>query len=128
MEVGEAVISLDILDTELDLAVGKVLVILEVGEGYFDDAAFEFLGSDFGTGGFGDDGFSKILIGEHCRCLEFVPFFSEEGVDTVEEGNAREVSKSEQAKIAERCCKEHKEGWGHFNKESRSSAKASISE
>lgn len=84
MEVGETVVSLYIFDAELDLAVGEVLVILEVGEGYFDDASFEFLGGDFGTGGFGDDGFSKVLVGEHCGCLEFVPFLSEEGVDTVE--------------------------------------------
>mmetsp|Transcript_3015 Transcript_3015/g.5639 ORF Transcript_3015/g.5639 Transcript_3015/m.5639 type:complete len:253 (+) Transcript_3015:139-897(+) len=83
VEIGETVISLYILNAELDLAVGEVLVILEVGEGYFDDASFQFLGGDFGTGCFGDDGFSKILVGEHCWCLELVPFFSEEGVNSL---------------------------------------------
>ena len=41
VEVGEAVLALDFVDAEFDLAEGVVFVFLEVGEGDFDDAAFE---------------------------------------------------------------------------------------
>jgi hypothetical protein len=41
VEVGEAVLALDFVDAELDLAEGVVFVFLEVGEGDFEDAAFE---------------------------------------------------------------------------------------
>ena len=41
VEVGQTVLSLYFVDTELDLAEGVFLVVLEVGEGDFEDAAFE---------------------------------------------------------------------------------------
>ena len=41
MEVGQAVLALGPIDTELDLAESVVLVLLEVGEGGLDGAALE---------------------------------------------------------------------------------------
>ena len=41
MEVGEAVLALDFVNAELDFAEGMVFVLLEVGKGDFEDAAFE---------------------------------------------------------------------------------------
>jgi hypothetical protein len=41
VKVGEAVLSLDFVDAELDFAESVVFVLLEVGEGDFEDAAFE---------------------------------------------------------------------------------------
>ncbi len=83
VEVGEAVVALDVLDAELDFTEGEFLVVLEVGEGYLDYAALEAVGGDLGTGGFGDNGFAKVLDFEHGWGLEFVPFFLEERVLSV---------------------------------------------
>ena len=41
VEVGEAVLALHFVDAEFDFAEGVVFVLLEVGEGDFEDAAFE---------------------------------------------------------------------------------------
>ena len=41
VEVGQAVLALDLVDAEADLAEGVVLVLLEIGEGDLDDAALE---------------------------------------------------------------------------------------
>jgi hypothetical protein len=41
VEVGQAVLALDFVDSELDLAEGVVFVILEIGERDFENAAFE---------------------------------------------------------------------------------------
>lgn len=41
VEVGQAVLALDLVDAELDLAEGVVLIVLEVGEGNLEDTALE---------------------------------------------------------------------------------------
>ena len=41
VEVGQAVLALNLVDTELDLAEGVVLIVLEVGEGDLEDTALE---------------------------------------------------------------------------------------
>lgn len=41
VEVGQAVLALDLVDAELDLAEGVVLIVLEVGEGDLEDTALE---------------------------------------------------------------------------------------
>jgi len=81
VEVEEAVESLDILDTKLDLAVRHGLVVVEVSQGKFDDASLEAVRGDLGTLGLGDDGLSALLLGEDGGSDELVPFFFEEGVD-----------------------------------------------
>ena len=50
MEVGQAVLSLHLVDAELDFAKGMVFVFLEVGEGDFKDAAFKGVVGVFETG------------------------------------------------------------------------------
>ena len=50
MEVGQAVLTLDLVDAEFDLAEGVVFVFLEVGERDFDDAAFKGVIGVFETG------------------------------------------------------------------------------
>jgi len=74
VEVGETVEPLDILDTELDLAVSKVFVLLKVSKGDFYDASLESIGGNLLSGRLGDDGLSEVLIGEHGRSLKLVPF------------------------------------------------------
>ena len=41
VEVGQAVLALDLVHTELDLAEGVVLIVLEVREGDFEDTALQ---------------------------------------------------------------------------------------
>jgi len=58
VEVGEAVAALDLVDAEFHLAEGVVFVFLEVGEGNFEDAAFEGVVGVFETGGAVHEGFA----------------------------------------------------------------------
>ena len=51
VEVGQAVLSLDFVDAELDLAEGVVLVLLEIGQRHFEDATFEGVVGVLETGG-----------------------------------------------------------------------------
>jgi hypothetical protein len=41
VEVGQAVLALHFVDTELDFSEGVVFILLEIGKGDFEDAAFE---------------------------------------------------------------------------------------
>ena len=83
VEVQQAVVSLNILDTEPDLAVGKGLVLLEIGERNLDDTSLEVVRSDLGTLGLGNKGLSGVLDSEDGRSDKLVPFFLKERVNTV---------------------------------------------
>ena len=50
MEVGQAVLALDLVDSQLDLSECVVFVVLKVGEGDFEDTAFESIIGVFETG------------------------------------------------------------------------------
>jgi hypothetical protein len=58
VEVGEAVLALDFVDAELDFAEGMVFVLLEVGEGDFENAAFQGVVGVLETGCAVDEGFA----------------------------------------------------------------------
>ena len=83
VEVEEAVESLDILDTKLDLAVGGGLILVEVAEGKLDNSALETLRGDLLSLSSGDDGLSALLLAEDGRCDELVPILLQEGVDSL---------------------------------------------
>jgi hypothetical protein len=83
MEVGETIESLNIFNAELDLTIRKVFVVLKVSKRNFNDASLKFFRGDSLSGSLGDDGFSKIFVGEHGWCLKLVPFLLEEGVDAI---------------------------------------------
>lgn len=51
VEVGQAVLALNLVDAELDLAEGVVLILLQVGEGDLDDAALQGVVGVLETGG-----------------------------------------------------------------------------
>lgn len=70
MEVGEAILSLDFVDAELDLAEGVIFVLLEVGEGDFKNAAFEGVVGVLQTGCSVDEGFTDTagLLGNCVGC------------------------------------------------------------
>jgi hypothetical protein len=81
VEVEKTVVSLNILDTELDLAVGHGLIIVEVGEGKLDNTSLQSIRGNLGTLCLGDDGLSALLLGEDGGGDELVPLLLEEGVD-----------------------------------------------
>jgi hypothetical protein len=81
VEVHQAVVSLNVLNTESDLAVGKGFVLLEIGEGDLDDTSLKEVGSDLGSLGLGDQGLSAVLDGKDRGGDKLVPFFLEKGVD-----------------------------------------------
>lgn len=56
VEVGQAVLALDLIDTELDLAEGVVLILLEVGKRDLEDAALQSIVGVLETGGTVDQG------------------------------------------------------------------------
>jgi hypothetical protein len=41
VEVGETVLALDFIHSQLDLSEGMVFIVLEVGEGDFEDSSFQ---------------------------------------------------------------------------------------
>lgn len=51
MEVGQTVLALNLIDTELDLAESVVLILLEISEGDLDDAALQGVVGVLETGG-----------------------------------------------------------------------------
>jgi len=81
VEVEETVVSLDILNTELDLTVSHGLVVIEVSKGELYNTSLQSIGSNLLTLGLGDDGLSALLLGKDGGSDELVPFFLEEGVD-----------------------------------------------
>jgi hypothetical protein len=63
VEVGQAVLALDLVDTELDLAEGVVLVLLEIGERDLEYPALEGVVCVLQTGGAVDEGLADTARG-----------------------------------------------------------------
>lgn len=62
VEVGEAVLALDFVDAELDLAESVVFVVLEIGERDLEDTALEGVVGVLQTGGSVDEGFPNTFV------------------------------------------------------------------
>jgi hypothetical protein len=63
VEVGQAVLPLNLVDAELDLAESVVLVLLQVGEGDLNDAALQGVVGVLETGGPVDKSLSDTVAG-----------------------------------------------------------------
>ena len=61
MEVGQAVLALDLVDAELDLAEGVVLVLLEISERNLEYPALQSIVGVLETGGSVDKGLSDTM-------------------------------------------------------------------
>jgi hypothetical protein len=61
VEVGEAVLALDFVNAELDLAESVVFVVLEIGERDLEDTALQGVVGVLQTGGSVDEGFSNTF-------------------------------------------------------------------
>lgn len=81
VEVQQTVVSLNILDTKLDLAVGKSFVLLKIGKGDLNDTSLKVVRGDLGTLGLGNKGLSAVLDSKDGRSNKLVPFFLKERVD-----------------------------------------------
>jgi len=65
VEVGQAVLALDLIDAQLDLAEAVVLILLEIGEGSLEDTALEGVVGVLQTGGAVDEGLAdtgRVLV------------------------------------------------------------------
>lgn len=61
MEVGQAVLSLNLIDTELNLAESVVLILLQIGQGNLDDSSLQRVVGVLETGGSVDKGLSDTV-------------------------------------------------------------------
>lgn len=65
VEVGQAVLALDLIDAQLDLAEAVVLILLEIGEGGLENTALERVVGVLQTGGAVDEGLAdtgRLLV------------------------------------------------------------------
>jgi hypothetical protein len=65
VEVGQAVLALNLIDAQLDLAEAVVLILLEIGEGSLEDTALERVVGVLQTGGAVDEGLAdtgRLLV------------------------------------------------------------------
>lgn len=72
VEVGQTVLSLDLVHTELNLAESVVLVVLEIGKGDLEDSALQGVVGVLKTAGTVDEGLSNIANLESGRSLHVV--------------------------------------------------------
>jgi hypothetical protein len=70
VEVGQAVLSLDLVDTELNLSESVVLILLQVGQRHLEDSALQCVVCVLETGGSVDKGLSNTA--KKVRCLSVV--------------------------------------------------------
>ena len=75
VEVGQAVLALDLIDAELDLAEGVVLIVLQVSEGDLEDTALERVVGVLQTAGTVDEGLADTLDIVSICCYSFFFFF-----------------------------------------------------
>lgn len=78
VEVGQAVLALDLVDAQLDLAEAVVLILLEVGEGSLEDTALERVVGVLQTGGAVDEGLAdtgRVLVWYSVHPALFFSFF-----------------------------------------------------
>jgi hypothetical protein len=81
MEIHEAIESLDVFDTKLDLSVRQGFILVQVGQTNLDHAALEVVGSNLGSHCFGDESATAILLGKDGRSNQFVPFLTGKGIN-----------------------------------------------
>lgn len=73
VEVGQAVLALDVVDAELDLAERLLVVLVQVAERELEDAALERVVGVLETRRAVDEGLANVTGVEHGRRLEVVP-------------------------------------------------------
>merc|ERR1719454_1205722 len=103
-EVAQALLALDVLDAELDLAVGVVLVLVQVAERGLEDAALEAIRGELGSLGARDEGLADQRVGEHRWGLDLIPVLEGVGIDDLLLGSL--LSLGETLVLANSHCRE----------------------
>ena len=81
VEVHQTVVSLNILDTKLDLSVGQGFILVQVSKAELEDSSLQTVRGDLSTLCHGNQGLSSIFDGEDGGSNQFVPLFLQERVD-----------------------------------------------
>ena len=80
VEGGEAALALDLLNTQLDLAVAELLVLVEVAEVHLEHTTTERVSGNLETDGLGHAGLAGGAVLEHVGRNDVVPLLAEEGI------------------------------------------------
>jgi hypothetical protein len=83
VEVGEAVLALDLINTQLDLAERVLLALVQVSEGDLEDTALQGIVGVLHTLGAVDEGLADVANLKGRRSLDIVPVLAGEGVDAI---------------------------------------------
>jgi len=81
VEVGEAVLALDLIDTQLDLAERVLLVLVQVSEGDLEDTALQRVVGVLHALGTVNEGLANLANVEGGRSLDIIPVLAGEGVN-----------------------------------------------
>lgn len=81
VEVHQAVVSLNILNTQLNLSVCQGLVLVQVSKTELKHSSFQAIRGNLGTLCLGNESLPCVLDGKDGRSNQFVPLFLQEGVD-----------------------------------------------
>ena len=81
VEVGEQVLTLNFIDSQLDLSVRVVLRSLQIGQVNLDNSTLQGIGSVLQTGGLVDQSLTDISVLEGRWSLDIVPLLSGKWVD-----------------------------------------------
>ena len=82
VEVGEAGLALDLINAQLDLAEGVLLVLVQVSEGDLEDTALQSIVGVLHALGAVDKGLANVTDIEGRGSLDIVPVLAGKGVDT----------------------------------------------
>ena len=83
VEVGEAVLALDLINSQLDLAERVLLVLVQVSERDLEDTTLQGVVGVLHTLGAVDKGLADVANIEGGRSLDIIPVLAGEGVDTI---------------------------------------------
>ena len=83
VEVGEAVLALDLIDSQLDLTERVLLVLVQVSERDLEDTALQGIVGVLQTLGAVDEGLTNLANIESGRSLDIIPVLAGEGVDAI---------------------------------------------
>ena len=81
VEVGQQVLTLNFVNSQLDLSVRVVLRTLQVSQANFEDTALQTISSVLQTGRLVDQGLTDVSVLKGRRSLDVKPFLSGEWVD-----------------------------------------------
>lgn len=83
VEVGEAVLALDLVNPQLDLTERVLLVLVQVGERNLENTALQGVISILQTLSAVDQGLADLANIKGRRSLDIIPILASEGIDTI---------------------------------------------